>query len=90
MNVSKHLKFCATGFSPKRTAYIVAALGLVGIPLQFADNWRVGEAAAWFGLFVVFASTILCFMQPRGTPKRFNPLALSLILLVVQMLLAHL
>lgn len=90
MTVLKHLKFCATRFSPKRTAYTVAALGFLGIPLQFADNWRVGQAAGWFGVFVVLASTILCFMQPRGTPKRFHPVALSLILLIVQMLLAHL
>jgi hypothetical protein len=90
MKVSEHLKFCATGFSLKRVAYLVAALGFVGVPLQFAEDWRVGAAASWFGVFVVFASAFFCFLQPRDTPKRFHPVALSLIALIVQSLLVHL
>ena len=90
MKVSEHLKFCAAGFSPKRVAYMVAALGFVGIPLQFAEDWRVGAAASRFGVLVVFASAILCFLQPRGTPKRFHPVALSLIAFIVQSLFTHL
>ena len=78
------------GFSPKRAAYLVATLGFVGVPLQFADNWRTGVVASWFGLFIVVVSVALCFLQPRRTPKRFDPAALSLIALIVQMLLAHL
>jgi hypothetical protein len=90
MKVFEHLRFCATGFSPKRVAYLVAALGFVGVPLQFADDWRVGVAACWFGVFVVLASAVFCFMQARGTPKRFHAVALSLIALIAQMLFAHL
>ena len=90
MKVSEHLKFSATGFSPKRVAYLVAALGFVGIPLQFAADWRVGATACWFGVFVVFASTILCLLQPRGTQNRFHPVALSLIALILQSLFVHL
>jgi hypothetical protein len=90
MKVFEHLRFCANGFSPRRVAYLAAALGFLGIPLQFADDWRVGAAGFWFGVFVVFASATFCFMQPRDTAKRFNPVALSLIALIVQMLCAHL
>ena len=74
----------------KRIAYLVAGLGFLGIPLQFAEERRVGAAAFWFGVFVVFASTVFCFLQSRGTPKRFHTVALSLIALIVQMLCVHL
>ena len=47
-------------------------------------------AASWFGVVIVIVSVALCFLQPRSTPKRFNPVALSVIALIVQMLLAHL
>jgi hypothetical protein len=90
MKVSEHLKFRATGCSSGRLAYLVASLGFLGIPLQFAEDWRVGAAASWFGMFVVFASTICCFMRPRGTPKRFHAVALSLIAFILQSLLVHL
>ena len=90
MTLSEHLKFCTAGYSPGRLAYLVASLGFLGIPLKFAEDRRVGAAASWFGVFVVFASAICCLIQPRGTPKRFHAVALSLIALIVQSLLVHL
>jgi len=78
------------GFSPKRVAFLVAGLGFIGLPLQFADNWRVGAAGFWFGVFVVLASAVLCFLQPSRTPTKFYPVVLSIIALIVQGLFAHL
>lgn len=90
MKVSEHLKFSVSGFSPKRVADVVAVLGFVGIPLQFAHDWRVGVLAGWFGVFVLFATAILCFMQPGGTSKKFHPFALSLIAFIGQLFFVHL
>lgn len=75
MKVSEHLKYCAMGFSPRRVAYPVAALGFVGIPLQFADDWRVGAAAVRFGVLVGEAeSGGLHLWRSQSTPtQRITP-----------------
>jgi hypothetical protein len=90
MMIFENLKFSTTGFSPRRVAYCAAALAFVTIPLQFADNWRVGAATCCFSVFVVLASSILCFMQPHDTPKRFHPVAWSLIAVIANILCTHL
>jgi hypothetical protein len=71
-------------------AYVVAALGFPTIPLQWAEDRAFGAAAILFSVFLVFASGIFCLMQPRGTPRRFDPVALALIAVILQMLLVHL
>jgi hypothetical protein len=90
MKLSEHLKFSASGFSAKRVAYSTAALGFATVPLQFSDNWRVGGAAFGFSLLLVCISGLLCFVQPRGTPKRFHPVAWSAMASIAHMLCTHL
>jgi hypothetical protein len=90
MKASEHLRFSAAGFSPRRVAYAAVALGFLAIPLQFADDWRVGAAGFWFTVSLVLIAGLFCFMLPRGTPKRFYPVAWLLIALVAHVLLAHL
>lgn len=90
MKAIDHAKFLVFGFSRKRAAYLAVVLGFLTIPLQFADNWRIGAAAFWFTASLLLLSGLLCLMIPRGTPKRFYPVAWLLIALIGHMLLAHL
>lgn len=79
MKTSVPPKFSVLGFSPRRVAYSAVVLGFLTIPLQFADNWRIGEAAYWFTASLILVSSLFCLMLPRGTPKRFYPVVWLLI-----------
>jgi hypothetical protein len=90
MKVSEHLKFSSSGFSPRRVAFAAVVLSFATIPLHLSDNWRVSEVAFGFSLFLLLVSGLFCFTQPRGTPKRFHPVAWALFAFVAHMFSTHL
>jgi len=90
MKTSENAKHLPVGFSARHLAWLVAVLGFATVPLQFADNWKVGAAAFWFSLLLLSVCSVLCYLQPRTTSKRFHPAAWSMVAAMAHLLLAHL
>jgi hypothetical protein len=89
MNINEHLRFTTLGFSGKRVGYILSLVSFALIPSHFFISCDASSAVAGIG-FVIFGVTIIfSLVNPRGTPHRLYPVAMSLIALVGHTLNQH-
>ena len=89
MSLPEPLKFSISGFSARRVALMLGGISFGFVPVHYFVSCE-GSAATGAAGFTLFAvSSLLCLATPCDTPRRFRPLGLAFVALVLHMLSAH-